>query len=105
MIDQREQVARAAIREVFGTPEDEYAATIFVSTHLEHQSPDYWLEHLGTEKPDPQSVLDILVLRDTWGGDDELMNFDFTLPGNVADDVICVRFDAEGNVVEIVCES
>jgi hypothetical protein len=47
----------------------------------------------------------VLVLREHWGGPDELEHFDFTLPGEVTDYVVSVRFDAAGKVAEISMES
>jgi len=47
------------------------------------------------------------VLRSHWGDDDDngLEVFDFTLPDDVTDYVISVRFDANGEVEEISMES
>ena len=47
----------------------------------------------------------MLVLREHWGGDDEIETFDFTLPEDVTDYVISVRFDESGQVEEISMES
>jgi hypothetical protein len=101
----REKIAIAAIRRTFGTDDGEYGSTLFVSHHLEELEVNYWLQHLGTEKPEPERVLDIIKLRSHWGGDDELETFDFTLPNNVTDYVISVRFDDSGDVEEISMES
>ena len=102
---QREAAALAAIRKAFGTPGDESGATLFVSHHIEELDADYWQKHLGSEKPEPVRVLDILVLRDSWGGDDELQTFDFTLPDEVTNYVISVRFSDSGDIEEISMES
>jgi len=58
----RKNSAISAIRNGFGTEEDEYGATLFVSHHLAEIEGDYWQKHLGTQEPDPKTVLDILVL-------------------------------------------
>ena len=55
--------------------------------------------------PEPTRVLDILQLRDHWGGDDELETFDFTLPDEATQYVISVRFDDAGEIEEISMES
>lgn len=104
-IDKREKAAIAAIRAAFGTEEDEYGATLFVEHHLDEIESEYWQKHLGTPKPEPINVLGILELRDHWGGDDEIETFDFTLPEDVTDYVISVRFDESGQVEEISMES
>jgi hypothetical protein len=77
-ITRREAVARAAIKQVFGTPADEFGAALFVSHHLEELEPSYWKRRLSTDSPNPQSVLDLLQLSSHWGGDDDINTFDFT---------------------------
>jgi hypothetical protein len=104
-IEKREKAAIAAIRSAFGTEDDESGATLFVEHHLEEVDGDYWKAHLGSTKPEPIKVLDILVLRSHWGGDDDIESFDFTLPENVTDYVISVRFDESGQVEDISMES
>jgi hypothetical protein len=104
-VKRRETAARVAIRKAFGTVNDEFGATLFVSHHLEEIDPSYWKTHLSTESPDPKSILDLLVLRSHWGGDDELERFDFTLPDDVTQYIICVIFDESGDVSEITMES
>jgi hypothetical protein len=75
-IKRREAAARAAIKKAFGTADDEFGATLFVSHHLEELESSYWKKHLSTETPEPRLVLDLLELRDHWGEDDELERFD-----------------------------
>jgi Protein of unknown function (DUF2004) len=104
-IEKRENAAIAAIRSSFGTEDDESGTTLFVEHHLEEIGGEYWQKHLGTAKPEPISVLDILVNRSDRGGDDEIETFDFTLPENVTDYVISVRFDESGQVENISMES
>jgi len=73
-INRREKPAIAAIRSVFGTEYDEYGGTLFVTHHLEEIEKDYWQDHLDTTQPEPMQVLDILVLKSHWDGDEvELM--------------------------------
>ena len=104
-IQRREAAARAAINKAYGTADDEFGATLFVSHHLEELESNYWTKHLSTATPEPPLILGLLKLRSHWGGDDEIDTFDFTLPENATDYVISVRFDATGNVSEITMES
>ncbi|HWB04722.1 MAG TPA: DUF2004 domain-containing protein [Verrucomicrobiales bacterium] len=104
-IKRREEAARGAIKEAFGTAEDEDGATMFVSHHLEEIESSYWQRHLGDASPDPRRVLDLLVLQSHWGGDDEIDIFDFTLPDEVTNYIISVRFDEAGEVEGISMES
>jgi Protein of unknown function (DUF2004) len=104
-IKRREAAARAAIQEVFGTPGDEFGVTLFVSHHLEELDSGYWKKHLATEKPAPHRVLELLELRSHWGGGDEIDTFDFTLPEQVTDYVICAKFDESGEISEVAMES
>ena len=103
----REIAARAAIKQSFGTGEDESGADLFTSHHLVELESEYWQKHLGTSRPEPIRILDILELRSHWGDDDDngLDVFDFTLPDDVTDYVISVRFDETGEVEEISMES
>lgn len=106
-IERREKIAISAIKSAFGTEEDEYGATLFVTHHLEEIEEDFWQKHFSTTQPEPRRVLDILVLRSHWGDEDDdgIDTFDFTLPEGVTDYVISVRFDDEGQVEDITMES
>jgi hypothetical protein len=103
----REKAALAAIRRSFGTAEGEFGANLFASHHLEEIDGAYWQKHLGTKKPEPAQVLDILILRSHWADDenDGIQVFDFTLPDEVTNYVISVRFDYSGEVEDISMES
>jgi Protein of unknown function (DUF2004) len=104
-IEKREQAAIAAIRSAFSTEDDEYGVSLFVEHHLEEIEGEYWQKHLDTANPEAVRVLDMLVLQSHWGGDYEIETFDFTLPENVTDYVISVRFDESGHVEDISMES
>lgn len=106
-ISRRETTARVAIKQAFGTAEGEFSADLFASHHLDELEGDYWHKHLGTRNPEPKRILDILELRSHWGDEDEngMEVFDFTLPEDVTDYVISVRFDETGEVEEISMES
>ena len=106
-LERRKKAALAAIRQVFGTDGDEYGATLFVSHHIKEIEQAYWQKHLGTPRPEPSRVLDLLELQSHWSDDDDdgIDTFDFTLPGDVTNYVISVGFDQNGNVAEITMES
>lgn len=106
-VRRREKLALEAIRRSFGTEEGEHAATLFASHHLDELEPAYWQTHLQTGRPQPADVLSILRLESHWSEDDEdgIDMFDFSLPGNVTQYLLCVRFDELGRVVSIDMES
>ena len=104
-IKKREAAARTAIKSIFNPAEKDSVVTLFVSHHLEELDAAYWKTHFSTEKPDPQHILELLVLRDHWGGNDEIDTFDFTLPEDVTDYVISVSFNEDGAVSDITMES
>lgn len=101
----REHAARQAIKNGFDMEDEESGVAMFVAFHLEELPPDYWQQHLGSARPDPAAVLDILELHAHWGEDDEMEYLDFTLPGEVTDYLISVRFDGKGRIVEISMEN
>lgn len=103
----REATARAAIARDFGAEEGDSDTKLFASHHLEELDGDFWQRHLGTRNPEPVRILDILELRSHRGDDDDdgIKVFDFTLPNDVTNYVISVRFDATGEVEEISMES
>ena len=76
-----------------------------VSHHLEEIEATYWEKQFGMAKPESDQILDSLVLKSEFEEDDEIDTFDFTLPGEVTDYVICVTFDDEGEIVDISMES
>ena len=104
-IQKRTIAALAAIKAAYGTEEDEYGATLFVSHHLDEIESSYWEERFQSASPRPSQILDALVLRTDFEDDQDIDMFDFTLPGDVTDYVICVSFDEHGKVEEISMES
>jgi hypothetical protein len=104
-LTRRENAARQAIKNGFDMEDEESGAAMFVAFHLEELDASYWQKHLNTARPAPSAMLDILELRAHWGEDDEMEFFDFTLPGQVTDYVISVRFDDKGKVDDISMES
>lgn len=104
-IARREAAARDAIRQAYDTGNDDFGATLFVSHHLDELDSGYWSKHLSTKTPEPRLILDLLVLRSHWGGNDEIDTFDFALPDHVSDYVISTKFNETGDVCEIAMES
>jgi hypothetical protein len=103
-IQRRTRLAIDAIRQAFGADDDESGATLFVMHHLEELPASYWQQHLRTGTPEPAAVLELLELKSNWG-DDDLENFDFSLPGDATNYVVSVHFDGDGNVDGISMES
>jgi len=93
------------IKTAYCSANDESDVSLFVSHHLNELDPAYWRKHFSTDRPDPMRILDALVLRSHWGGAEEMENFDFTLPENATNYVICVGFDDKGQASEISMES
>lgn len=100
----RRQKALAAIHQAFGTEAGEDSINLFVEHHLDEMPPEYWEQQLGVAAPAPESVLGLLVCRSSWGEND-LENFDFSLPGDVTQYVVAVHFDAAGEVDGLSMES
>ncbi len=106
LIKKRTQTALEAIKAAYGTRGDALGATRFVSHHLEELPGEYWEEHCKTASPTPAQVLDLLELRSEFDDDDDdFSNFDFTLPGEVTDYVLCVTINDDGEVEDISMES
>lgn len=102
------EVARSAIKDAYGTEDDEFGATLFVSHHREEIAVTYWEKQFGTSTPEPSQILDSLVLRsdfDEGEEDDEIATLDFTLPGDVTNYVLCVTFNEDGEVEDLSMES
>lgn len=103
-VEKRTKLALDAIRKAYGTEAGEFSTTMFVGHHLDELPRDYWQEHTGTDVPDPAAVLGLLELKSHWG-DGDIENFDFSLPGEVTDYLLSVRFNESGEIDEISMES
>lgn len=103
-VEKRTELALDAIRKAYGTEAGEFSTTMFVGHHLGELPQNYWQEHTGTDEPDPAAVLGLLELKSNWG-DGDIENFDFSLPGDVTDYVLSVRFNDSGEIDEISMES
>lgn len=99
---ENQQKALNAIKEAAGTESGEYSIDEFISHHLEELPSEYWQEHLGVKNPNADQVMGLLVLRSKW--DDE-ETYDFTLPGDITDYVVCVSFADDGSIDDITMES
>ena len=96
---------RQAIRDVFGTPDDEVGATLFVNHHLDELDASYWSANLGETAPTSAAVIDALVpspLRYEEGSAG--YSVDFSLPGKVTNYMVSVRVDAH-DTAEVTMES
>lgn len=105
--EKRKKFALLAIRSKLDADEDDSEVHLFVSHHLEEVAGEYWQKVLGTQQPTSEQVLGIITYREVCNGDDEsdLETFDFTLPDDVTDYVICVSFNVSGEICDIGMES
>ncbi len=101
-----ETAARAKLLAMMGTPEGEWGPTVFVSHHLEELESDYWERYYGSSKPEAEEILGSLVLVNTWSSNDDenIDTFDFSLPGNVTNYLLSVRFKGD-EIVDVSMES
>jgi hypothetical protein len=104
-IARRTAAAMAAIKQ--SLDEEDSAVSLFASHHVEELDAQYWKKNAGTAKPSAKQVVDLLELRSHWGDEDEdgIDTFDFTLPGDVTNYVVSVRFDEDGEVEGVSMES
>lgn len=101
----RETLALDAIKQAFGTEAGMDNVNLFIEHHVEELPQSYWQQHLGSSgKPEQAAVLGLLQLRSSWGEGD-IEYFDFTLPGEVTNYVVCVHFDGAGVIDGISLES
>ena len=105
LVTQRTANALAAIKQKMS--DEDSGVSLYVSHHLQEIESAYWQEHTGTTNPSAEQVINLLTLRTAWGEDtDDIAEvFDFTLPGNVTDYVLAVRFNEDGEVEDIDMES
>jgi hypothetical protein len=97
-----EKKALQDIKSSIGTEIGEYSVDEFISHHLEELPSTYWKAKTGVETPSVNQVVDLLVLRSKW--DDEEV-YDFTLPDDVTDYVISVKYGENGELEDIDMES
>jgi len=104
--DNRETVARAKLLELLGTNAGEFGPTLFVSHHKEELGSEYWISAFGEPDPKPEAIIKGLVLVDSWDSEEDgnIDTLDFSLPGEVTDYLLSVRFSGE-EVVDVSMES
>ena len=104
--ENHKQAALIKIRSLYGTPTGEDNVTLFVDHHLAEIEPDYFSKTYGTASPTAHQLLDSLILIGAWSSEDDgnIDVFDFSLPGNVTNYLISVRF-AGDDIQEISMES
>ena len=91
-----------AIKASYKTDKGEYGIDLFISHHLKELSDDDWILALGKTNPSPQEILNSLTLPEP--SEDGLM-YDFTLPNDVTDYILCVSFGEDGTIEDISMES
>ena len=103
---ERQATALRAIKSLYGKPKGEFGPTLFVSHHLKEIDAAYWQRTVGAEQPNPDQILNLLVLVDSWSseGDEIVDTFDFNLPENVSNYLLSVRFQGDGQVVDVSME-
>ncbi len=104
--EEHKQVALSEIRSLLGVPAGEDSVSLFIDHHLEELEPEYFVETYGTASPEASQIIDSLVFVDAWSSEDDgnIDVFDFSLPGNVTNYLISVRFSGD-KVEEISMES
>jgi len=100
----RRDKALAAMRQALGTPAGDGSVSLFIDHHLDELPPEWWRQRLGVARPEPAAVLALLQCRSSWGEND-LQVFDFTLPDDVTNYLVSVRFDVGGQVESLSMES
>lgn len=104
------ETARQAILSAGAQSEDFPGIGLFVSHHLDELPEDYWIEQTGTAKPAAEAILKLLEPMEMDEEeadleDEEEVMIDFTLPDEVTQYLLCVTFDSDGQVDDIVMES
>lgn len=101
-----EQAALATLKSLCGTSAGEDSVTLFVDHHLAELEPDYFSQTYGTPTPEAPQILASLILVDSWSSEDDgnVDVFDFSLPGNVTDYLLSVRFSGD-DIEDISMES
>ncbi|AZS38902.1 MULTISPECIES: DUF2004 domain-containing protein [Microbacterium] len=102
LVAERINRCRQAIRDVYGRPEDEVGATLFVEHHLEELSETYWIAEFGSAAPSPESIIN--GLDATHRSDESGYSVDFRLPGSVTQYMICVEA-SDGGALSVSMES
>ena len=104
--DNRETVARAKLLGLLGSDEGELGPTLYVRHHKEELGSEYWTGAFGEPDPKPEAIIEGLVLASSWDSEDDgnIDTLDFTLPGEVTDYLLSVRFTGD-EVSDVSMES
>lgn len=110
----KEQLARQAFADALVTGQFKDSVLLFIEHHLEEIEAEYWQEYFGTNQPSAGQIIAKLEVEDrSWLEDEELdedeieyyhNKLDFSLPDEVTQYVLCVKFK-DGQVVDISMES
>lgn len=105
--EKRIELAKAKICSSYGTEDGEFSSNLFVELHLEEMESEYWIEHFDCEKPSPQTLLNGLLLIDSWDSEEDgvIDTYDFSLPNDASNYMLSVRFDSKDNIIEFNMES
>ena len=103
----RERRARETMRTALESQQAEDSVELFIQHHLQEIEASYWQKHFGTATPTAMQVLESPVLVQQWDEEDLEIHelYDFTLPEDVTNYLICVSFDSQGHVLGISMES
>lgn len=93
--------ALMAIKASSGTDIGEYSVDLFIQHHLEELIDSEWVKAIGSKKPTNNQILESLVLKSCW---DKGLVYDFSLPHDITDYVVSVRFDESGSIEAISME-
>lgn len=96
----KKDIALTAIKASYGTESGEDGINLFVSHHLEQFDETEWQSILGMSNPTSKDVIEALVFVEC---DDGV--YDFSLPNDVTDYVVCVSFNVSGDIDDISMES
>lgn len=102
-----EQVSLAKIKSLLGAAAGLTNTNLFADHHLAELEEAELKAVTKQESPTQHGIIECLILRDAWASDGEnrVDIFDFTLPNDLTDYVISVKFDENDEVSEVSMES
>ncbi len=95
--DQKIEIATKEISKRCRTPDGEMSVDLFVSHHQEEIAPSEWKSLLGNANPSEDEILASIVFKTSWDSEDDgvIDTYDITLPNDLTQYVISVRFDCD----------
>lgn len=108
MSKDKEKAGLTAILETHAANEknEENSVVLFASHHLAELDAESLEAATGQAKPDQKTLLSKLVLLDSWTDEDTGTHvMDYTLPNDVTNYLLSVKYDAAGTLIEIEMES